>query len=186
MLARRPNSYSKSRPPLPSPLPPFMPLVCPPLWYTAKLHSWASLHPSRQQLAPPTCLMRPFKPNSALPRTCARLSSFSAWIWIPFKQQATLRGDIRDLRRLTVSPADLQTGFANFVQDMELQLRQQNRSAVEQAQAVRNVQAQFNSLREQLYGRVHDMRTFLDQRLLTLESSFAAHQQATEQPIRSL
>ena len=36
--------------------------------------------------------------------------------------QATLRSDIRDLRRLTVSLADLQTGFANFVQDMELQL----------------------------------------------------------------
>ena len=34
--------------------------------------------------------------------------------------QATLRGDIRDLRRQTVSPTDLQTGFANFVQDMEL------------------------------------------------------------------
>ena len=60
--------------------------------------------------------------------------------------QATIRGDIRDLRRRTVSPTDLQTGFANFVQDMELQLSQQNRSAVEQAQAVRNVQAQFNSL----------------------------------------
>ncbi len=26
--------------------------------------------------------------------------------------QATLRGDIRDLRRQTVSPTDLQTGFA--------------------------------------------------------------------------
>ncbi len=35
---------------------------------------------------------------------------------------ATLRGDIRDLRRQTVSPTDLQTGFANFVQDMVLQL----------------------------------------------------------------
>ncbi len=46
--------------------------------------------------------------------------------------QATLRGDIRDLRRLAVSPADLQTGFANFVQDMELQLSQQNRSAIDQ------------------------------------------------------
>jgi hypothetical protein len=34
--------------------------------------------------------------------------------------QATLRGDIRDLRRRTVSPTDLQTGFADFVQDMEL------------------------------------------------------------------
>ena len=100
--------------------------------------------------------------------------------------QATMRGDIRDLRRRTVSPTDLQTGFANFVQDMELQLSQQNRSAVEQAQAVRNVQAQFNSLHEQLCGRVHDLRTLLDQRMNTLESSFAAHQQATEQLIRGL
>ncbi len=51
---------------------------------------------------------------------------------------------------------------------------------------MRNVQAQFNSLQEQLYGRVHDLRTLLDQRLTTLESSFAAHHQATEQLIRSL
>ena len=94
--------------------------------------------------------------------------------------QATLRGDIRNLRRQTVSPTDLQHGFANFVQDMESQLSQQNRSAVEQAQAVRNVQAQFNALQEQLYGRVHDLRAFLDQRLTTLESSFVAHRQATK------
>ncbi len=72
---------------------------------------------------------------------------------------ATLRGDIRDLRRQTISPTDLQNGFANFVQDMESQLIQQNRSVVEQAQSVRNVQAQFNSLQERLYGRVHDLRT---------------------------
>ena len=38
--------------------------------------------------------------------------------------QAALRGDIRDLRRHTVSPTDLQHGFANFVQDMESQLSQ--------------------------------------------------------------
>ena len=57
---------------------------------------------------------------------------------------------------------------------------------MEQSQAVRNVQAQFNSLQEQLYGRVHDLRTLLDQRLTTLESGFTAHQQATEQLIRGL
>ena len=60
--------------------------------------------------------------------------------------QATLRGDIRDLRRQTVNPTDLQAGFANFVQDMESKLSQQNRSTVEKAQTLRNVQAQFNSL----------------------------------------
>ena len=79
--------------------------------------------------------------------------------------QAALRGDIRDLRRHTVSPSDLQHGFAAFVQDMESQLSQQNRSAVEQSQAVRNVQAQFNTLQEHLYGRAHDLRAHMDQRL---------------------
>ena len=63
---------------------------------------------------------------------------------------------------------------------MESQLSQQNRSAVEQSKAVCNVQAQFNALQEQLYGRAHDLRAYLDQRLTALESSFAAHQQATE------
>ncbi len=100
--------------------------------------------------------------------------------------QATLRGDIRDLRRQTVSPTDLQHGFAHFVQDMESQLNQQNRSTVEQSQAVRNVQAQFNALHEQLYGRAHDLRAHLDQRLAALENNFLAHQQATEQLTRGL
>ncbi len=69
---------------------------------------------------------------------------------------------------------------------MESQLSQQNRSGVEQAQAVRNVHAQFITLQEQLYGRVDDLRAFLDQRLTTLESSFAAHQQATKPLTRGL
>ena len=46
---------------------------------------------------------------------------------------ATLSDDIRNLRRQTASPTDLQHGFANFVQDMESQLSQQNRSVVEQS-----------------------------------------------------
>lgn len=33
--------------------------------------------------------------------------------------QATLRNDIRDLRRHSFSPADLQNSFAHFVVDME-------------------------------------------------------------------
>ncbi len=45
---------------------------------------------------------------------------------------------------------------------MESQLTQQNRSIVEQSQAVRNVHAQFNALQEQLYGRAHDLRAHLD------------------------
>ncbi len=57
---------------------------------------------------------------------------------------------------------------------------------MEQSQAVRNVRAQFNSLQEQLYGRAHDLRAHLDQRLAALESNFLAHQQATEQLIRGL
>ena len=100
--------------------------------------------------------------------------------------QAALRGDIRDLRRHTVSPSDLQHGFAAFVQDMESQLSQQNRSAVEQSRAVRNVQAQFNTLQEHLYGRAHDLRAHLDQRLAAIADGFLAHQQATEELIRSL
>lgn len=55
--------------------------------------------------------------------------------------QATLLGDIRDLRRLTVSSTDLKNNFANFVLDMESQLSQYTRSTVEHAQAVRNTNA---------------------------------------------
>ncbi len=90
--------------------------------------------------------------------------------------QAALRGDIRDPRRHTVSPTNLKHGFANFVQDMEPQLNEQNRSTVEQSQAVRNVQAQFNALQEQLYGRAHDLRAHMDQRLAALADGFLAHQ----------
>jgi hypothetical protein len=51
---------------------------------------------------------------------------------------------------------------------------------------VRNVRAQFNALQEQLYGRAHDLRAHLDQRLAALESNFIAHQQAAVQLIRGL
>ncbi len=51
---------------------------------------------------------------------------------------------------------------------------------------MRNVQAQFNALQEQLYGRAHDLRAYLDQRLAALDNSFTAHQHATEQLIRGL
>ena len=53
-------------------------------------------------------------------------------------------------------------------------------------QAVRNVQAQFSSLQEQLYGRAHDLRAHMDQRLAALTYCFLAHQQATERLIRGL
>lgn len=65
-------------------------------------------------------------------------------------------------------------------------MHQRNRSAVEQNQSVRNTNAQFNALQEQLYGRINDLRGLLDHRLRTLETSFAAHQHSTESLIRTL
>lgn len=100
--------------------------------------------------------------------------------------QATLRNDIQDLRRHSDSHADLQNSFAHFVVDMESQLCQYNRSSVEKAQAMRNANAQFDALQEQLYGRINDLRGFLDHRLRALESNYEAHPQSTERLIRTL
>lgn len=56
--------------------------------------------------------------------------------------QATLQGDIKDLRcLLSISPVDLHRSLADVVIAMEQQMSGANRSSVEQVQAIRNINA---------------------------------------------
>ncbi len=97
-----------------------------------------------------------------------------------------LRGQFPDLCYCAVSPTELHRSLAGLVSDLGQQMSDVNRSSVEHAHCTRSISQLFLNLQEQIYDRVTDLQSSVEQRFVMLESRLEAYHVATNLVIRNL